>query len=223
MYLDCKNTGERWAVVLDADVGGGEAELASKLLALHDPPVDDVGAAEQLGGAFELARSQRLAHRRAGNAFAEHGDAGHGFDRESLRAVLRPSRLQTCEVALPACAEAEIVADHEVFDAQAVDQYAGDEVFRGEPGQAGVEVADTGQRDAFLGNQFELLAQGRESRRRRVPGEKLARVRLESEYGGLQAAVRGMCDQAAEQGAMTEVHTVEIADGEHGRGGRHSL
>ena len=69
----------------------------------------------------------------------------------------------------------------------------------------------------------ELLAQSRESRRRRVPGEKLARVRLESEYGGLQAAVCGMCDQAAEQGAMTEVHTVEIADGEHGRGGRHSL
>lgn len=125
-------------------------ELASKLLALHDPPVDDVGTAEQLGGAFELARSQRLAHRRAGNAFAEHGDAGHGFDRESIRTVLRTSRLQTCEVALPACAEAEVVADHEVFDAQAVDQYAGDEVFRGEPGQAGVEVADAGQRDAFL-------------------------------------------------------------------------
>ena len=69
----------------------------------------------------------------------------------------------------------------------------------------------------------ELLAQSRESRRRRVPGEKLARVRLECEYGGLQAAVRGMCDQAAKQGAMTEVHTIEIADGEHGRGGRHSL
>ena len=79
------------------------------------------------------------------------------------------------------------------------------------------------QGDAFLGDQFKFFAQGREARRRGLRGEEFTRVRLESQHGGLQSAAGGMRDDATEQGAMAEVHTVEIADGEHGRSGRRSL
>jgi ABC-type amino acid transport substrate-binding protein len=75
-------------------------------------------------------------------------------------------------------------------DTQRVDQYRGDEVVGAQSGEAGVEMADIGQVDAVVGEQFELLAQRGQARRRRLRREELARVRLEGEHGRRQAGVR---------------------------------
>jgi hypothetical protein len=51
--LDRKDALQRRSLVLDADVGGVEAELAADLVAVHDAAVDRVGAAEQARRVFE--------------------------------------------------------------------------------------------------------------------------------------------------------------------------
>ena len=56
------------------------------------------------------------------------------------------------------------------------DQHALDEVFGRKGGEAGVEMTDAGQRDAFLGEQLEFFAQRGEARRRRRATLELDRV-----------------------------------------------
>ena len=172
------------------------------------------------------ATTQLLIDEIAPDAVIFSGIAGnlntrHGFDGESM---LLASGLQQSKVTAPASAEAEIIPNHQVFDAQAIDQHPGDEVLCREFGERGIEAADPGQGDALVGDQFEFFAQGRQAGGGRVRGKKFARVRLESEHGRQQRALFGvlclLCavGQAAQQGAMAQMHAIEVADGEHGRG-----
>ena len=61
--FDREHAAQRWAVVAQADVGGGKAKLAGELLAAHDPSVDHVRPTEQGGGVFEAACGEGLAYR----------------------------------------------------------------------------------------------------------------------------------------------------------------
>ncbi len=53
----------------------------------------------------------------------------------------------------------------------------------------------------------------------RLPGEKVARVRLEGHHATGHAAVRGLVVQQRQHGLVAAVHAVEIADGQ-GAGAR---
>jgi hypothetical protein len=141
------------------------------------------------------------------------GDAVHGFD---LKAEAGAGLAQQREVAGTPGAEAEVVADDQMPDAQRADQHLLDERFGAQGGEGGVEVADVAQVDAVVGEQFEFFAQRGQARRRRFRGEELARVRLEREHGSRQAGVRRGRRQAGEQRTMTEMYAIEVADGQYG-------
>jgi hypothetical protein len=116
--LDRKDALQRRSLVLDADVRGVEAELPADLVAMHDASVDRVGAAEQARGVFESAGLQRVANRRTRSALAVEGDAVHGLD---LKAEAGAGSAQQREVAGAPGAEAKIVADDQMPDAQRVE------------------------------------------------------------------------------------------------------
>jgi hypothetical protein len=64
---DGEYAGQRQALAPDLDVGGGKADGAAELLAVHDAAGDDEGAPQQLLGVLDVAGGERLAHRGAGN------------------------------------------------------------------------------------------------------------------------------------------------------------
>ena len=76
--------------------------------------------------------------------------------------------------------------------------------------------------DAAFGEQFELVAQAGQARRRLVGGKQFARMRLEGEYSRRQAELARLGRQLGQQCAMAKMHAIEIADGQH-RGRRGPL
>ena len=82
--LDGENAGHRQRIVLDADVRGGETELAADLVAVRDLAVDDVRPAEQARRMFHLARRQCGANARTGHSFAVDRDTAHRLDGKAV-------------------------------------------------------------------------------------------------------------------------------------------
>ena len=123
---------QRRAVVLELDVGGGETELSSQLVAAHDVARDGIWPAQQPPGAFHVASGQRFPHRRGGGALAVGLDGVHHSDLETLF----PARFaHEIRIAGAFGAEAEIVAHQHPARLQASDQDALDELFGRKPGK----------------------------------------------------------------------------------------
>ena len=139
--FDGVHASERWPFVLDADVGGGKAQLPCEFVAVDDATVNRIGAAEQASGTFHFAGGQRRANSRTGGAFAIKQDAFHRFD---LKAVAFSGRLQQGEIAAAVGTEMKVVANDQVFDAQAFDENVFDEFIGRKCGQLLVEMADAG-------------------------------------------------------------------------------
>ena len=207
--LDGKDPGHRQGVVLDADIGRGEPELAADLVAVRDLAVDDVGAPQQACRVFHVAGCQRPAHAGTGHPFAVDRNTAHRFDSESMRGT---GSLQQREIASAPLAEAKIVTNDQMASTQAVDQHLRNELVGRQRREAGVEAADHGLLDTGIGQQFELFAESRQARRRRGRAEEFARVRFEGKNGGWQTGLARDIAQAAQQGTMPAMHAVEIAD-----------
>ena len=71
--------------------------------------------------------------------------------------------------------------------------------------------------DALCAEKLELFAQRREARRRRLRREEFAGMRLEGEHARDERARRRRPAQTIENGLVTFVHAVEIADGQRDR------
>ena len=113
------------ALALELDVGRRHSRcLRPILLAVDDAAGDAVGPAEQRRRVLQFAGGERFAHGRTGDALALELDGVHGLDAE---AMLLPGCLQHGEIAGAALAEAEVVADDQVPDAEAAHQDALDE------------------------------------------------------------------------------------------------
>jgi hypothetical protein len=83
-------------------MGGGKADGAADLLAVHDASGYDEGAAQQLLRRVDVARGKRLAHRGTGNPEAAEIDGVHGLDGKAvLPARPRCSRAKSPPRALP--------------------------------------------------------------------------------------------------------------------------
>jgi hypothetical protein len=170
-------------------------------------------------GVFDVAGGQRLAHRRTGNPDAAEINGVHGLDHE---AVLLPGTLQQGEIAAARLAEAEVVADDQVPHRKAAHQDLLDELLARQRSQLAVEAADMHAIDAGLGQQFDLVAQAGQPRRRLLGGEQFARMRLEGEHRRRQGEFARLGRQFGKQGTMAAMHAIEVADGQH-RGRRRPL
>ncbi|MNN39238.1 hypothetical protein D3C81_1532680 [compost metagenome] len=177
---------------------------------MQHPPADAVGPAEQALGQGKIAGSQRLAHPRAADALAVLGDGGRRLDGETLA---RAGLDQQGEIAGAALAEAEIVADLQMLDAEPLDQDLANELPGGQLAQAAVEGQAQHPVDAGLAQQFELLAQAADAPRGLVRGKEFARLRLEDHHAAGQPGLRRTLAQARQDTLVTAVHAVEIANG----------
>eukprot|EP00825_Cyclidium_porcatum_P013774 TRINITY_DN17295_c0_g1_i1.p2 TRINITY_DN17295_c0_g1~~TRINITY_DN17295_c0_g1_i1.p2 ORF type:complete len:268 (-),score=40.10 TRINITY_DN17295_c0_g1_i1:530-1333(-) len=124
--FDGKNAAHRQRIVLDTQVGRGEAELSPELLAMRHLTVDDVGAAQQTGRMLHVADRQRLAHGRTGHPLVINRDATHGLDGE---AEALPRFVQQGEVASTPPPKTKIVANDQVPHLTTAHQYLLDELF----------------------------------------------------------------------------------------------
>ena len=114
------------------DVGRGEPELATPLVAVGDQASHLVRPAEHGVGPVEIAA--RAA--RCGSRWTRPGPPGRPAGRpaptRSMPATANPCSLaelgQQGDVALALVAEVEVLADHDDPGAEAVDQHLGDEV-----------------------------------------------------------------------------------------------
>ena len=200
--------------MLDAQVGGGEAELAAEFLAVRDLAIDDVGATEQAGGVFHVADGQGAPYAGAGNPLAIEGNAAHGLDgkAETARCLLQES-----VVTATTAPEAEVVTDDQVLDPAALNQHLFDKLIGRQGSKARIERANHGLRCAAIGEQFELFTNGAEAGGRRIRGKKFAGVRLEGQHHRRQPVLGGKCCQAPDQRGMPEMNAIEVTDGEHDR------
>ena len=63
-----------------------------------------------------------------------------------------------------------------------------------------------------LRKKLQLFAQAGEPRGRSLRAKKFTRMRLKNHHGGLQTAPLCRLAQLLQQGLMTQMHTVEVAD-----------
>ena len=214
LHAHRENALHRRLVVFQLDVGGGVADLAAELIAADDAAGNRIRPPEQLCRHRHVARRQRLAHGGGRGALAGGFD---GMQRFGFEAMLLAELLQQREIAGAAGAETEIVADQHITRIQAANQDALHEFFRRQRGEGFAEAADMHMRDAERAQDFQLLAQRGQPRRRRIGREDFTRMRLEGQHGG-QCANRGRArGQPRQHGLVTKMNAVEIADG-HGVG-----
>ena len=198
--------------MFELDIGGGKADRATDLVAVHDTPADAVGAAKEAGGVGHVTLGEGCAHGRAGDALVFVPEGVHGFD---AKADFVAGGLEHGEVALAALAEAEVVADQEVAHTEAVDEHVFDEGFGGEPGEFLVEAADVEPVDALAFEQQDFFAKRCEASGAIFMGEVFPRVWLEGEHRGGKAGGLRLCPQLRQQRLVAAVHAIEVADGEH--------
>src|SRR5690606_6812552 len=164
---------------LELDVGGRRAELAAEFLPMQHPAGDAVGTTEQAFGEGEIRRGQRFAHPGAADPLAVQLNGGGGLDAE---AMLGAGLQQKVEVTGTITAEAEIVADLQVADTEAIHQHLLDELRSGQLAQAAIEGQANYPFDPFGSEQLKLVAQPCQARRGSLGTEELAWLRLEDHH-----------------------------------------
>jgi hypothetical protein len=137
----------------------------------------------------------------------------------------RPGFVEHGVVAGAARTEAEVVAHQHVARTHAPHQHVADEGLRRHGGERVVKACHHHVLDAAALEFGQLVAQRGNARRRGVglaqaAREVVARVRLESQHAGRQAAVARFVRQQRQHRLVAAVHAVEVADGQ--RTARHA-
>ena len=167
---------------------------------------------EQIPRERHVARGDRGAHPARGADLALPGDR---LDPADAEAVVLAECSEHLDVACPPVAEAEVLADHDLARAEPAREHVVDEL----GGGLLAEVVGEGEReqilDPELGQEPRLDPERREPGRRLVGGQDLARVRLEGDHPERRAERPRLLARAGDQGAMTPMHAIEVADRDH--------
>ena len=128
------------AILVEADIGGGVAEVAAAFLAMDHLAGDEPGAAQHGGGIRDLSLRQRHADRAGGDRPFVDIDMGLHIDLDA-----KPGRFadQKARRADPALAEMKVVADRDAADSEPFDQIMVNEILRRGPGPALSKVITT--------------------------------------------------------------------------------
>ncbi len=196
-------------------VCGGDADRAAALVAMDDDARERVGPAEHAAHLVEVPGDHGLPSARARVAPALV--ARHGV-HPNAEAELGPQFAQPRQVAGALRAEAKVLAD----DHEARVQDPRDELARealGLPGgERGVEATDIDALDAQIAHELGAPLERRQEGRRARPDDG-AGVGVEREHGRRETDRARVRDGLAEHRLVTEMHSVEVPDHQHGRNG----
>lgn len=197
------------ATTLELHVGGGRTQLARQLLAVQNPSGDLERATEQTLGKGEVRTRQGFTHLSTADPDA--------IDFNSLRCFYAKSvgvagLLQEVEVPNPVAAETEVIAHFKMQDTEAVDQHGLDEVRCTELAQPLIERQTQHPVNTLLREQFQLVAQTRQTCRRGFRREELTRLRLENHHAAGYAQLDRTLAKTRQNSLVAAMYTVEIAN-----------
>ena len=131
------------AILVEAEIGGGIAEVAAAFLAMDHLAGNEPGAAEHRGGVFDLPLRQRHPDRAGRDRPLRDIDMRLHVDLDA-----KPGRLadQKARRSDPALAEMKVVADRDAADFEPPDQIMVNEILRRGPGAGLVEGHHHGAR-----------------------------------------------------------------------------
>ena len=201
------------AGLVEADIGGGIAEVAAALLAMDHLAGRKPRPAQHGGGVLDLPLGQRHPDRAGGNR--PLGDVDMGLDVD-LDAEARRLADQKARRADAAFAEMEVVADRNAADAEPPDQVMVNEILRAGAGAALVEGHHHGAGKPGAGQQPQLVGLVGETELGAVRAEEAARVRLEGDRKRRFSVGAAHVQRRADDGAVAEMDAVEIAHRDHG-------
>ncbi len=172
-----EDAGER-RLAPERNVRRRKAQVAPELRAVRDAARDRERPAEQRAGAREIARRQRRAHGRRRRALAVDRHGAHRLDAERPRGARAASRGRPrapCRSGSPRRPAPSATPSRRTSTSSM--------------NASGVSAASRPSkratirpRDAVRAEVLELGAQRRQPRRRGVPGEELARLRIERQH-----------------------------------------
>ncbi len=200
---------QRHTTTLELYVGGGRTQLPCQLLPVQYPSTNLERPAQQALGQGEVRRGQGIADLGAADAQAIQLDGLRRFDTET---VALAGVLEEGEVSQAVAAEAEVVTDFEVFDAEAIDQDGLDELVGTELAQALVEGQAQHPVDTLRSQQGNLVAQAGQSGWGGFRGKVLARLWLENHHATGHAQFYRSLTQTRQDSLVTAVNSVEVAD-----------
>ncbi len=200
------------AILVEADIGGGIAELTAALLAMDHLAGHEPGTAEHGGGVLDLPFRQGHADRAGGDRPLRDIDMGLNVDLDA-----EPRRLidEQAWRADPPLAEMEVVTDRNPADAQSSDQVMVNEILRTGFRPSLVEGHHDGARQPRAGQKPQLGGLIGEPELRGVRAEIPPRMGLERQ-GQRGPAVRAAdLERGGDDGPVAEVNAIEIAHRHH--------
>src|SRR5262245_7913483 len=163
---------------VEAQIGGGIAEVPPALVAVHHLGADEPGIAEELVGFRHPAGGERRADRAGPHRPSRIFEPRHDVDRKAELGALRREIIGRPRAIEP---EMKIKADGDAGDGKAVDQNAFNEVLRGKPRQRRVEAQHDRAAKPGRGQKPQLRALVGEAEQWLVGAKKTAGMRLEGE------------------------------------------
>jgi hypothetical protein len=177
---------------------------------MKDPAGDLERAPQQMGSEGKVCGSQRIAHFGTADADAIDLDGLRGLYGKTFFGA---DLLQEIKITDSVATKAEVVADLKMPHAQPVNQHGVYELGSTELAEALIEGKTQHQINTLPGEQIEFVTQAGQTCRRRIRGEKLARLRFEDDHTAGQAQLDGALAQACQDSLMAPVNTVEVANG----------
>jgi hypothetical protein len=198
---------------VETQIGGGIAELAPALVAVHDLGADEPGIAEKLVGLRHPAGGERRADRAGAHRPSRVFEPRHDVDRKAALCALRRE-----VIGRPRAIEAEmkIKADGDAGDRKAADQNARNEVLRGKACERGVEAQHDRAAEPGRGQKPQLRALVGQPEQRLLGAKENAGMRLEGQRCRFPPEGFGARERRRDHGAVAAMHAVEIADGDDG-------
>src|SRR5699024_10106759 len=186
-----------------------ESEVAAAGVAVDDGAVNGVVAAELIGHFGDIAGGELFADAR-GRIAAPTSDL---VDRLGPEPVLLAEAAQRVDGALIVLAEAHIIADDDDAGPEGLDEVGADELLGRLRGEVEIVGLDHESVDPGRGDELGPLPGAHDHHRRVLGAVDRARVRVEGHRDRAQPLPSGECGNGPQDGLVTAVHTVEVAEG----------
>ena len=194
---------------MERNISGRRIELSAQFLTVQHPASQLKGPTKQLLRSGEVCLGQRIPNTRAAGARSSHLQRRRGGD--SIAKLIR-QRADIIQITFASITEAKIVAEGQIFDSQALDEY----LFNEFPGTQLAQPLVKGQAQYVINatrlEQGPLVTQRRNARRCFQWPQVLAGQWFEGHHCRLHTPRVRLGLQMCENRLMAQVYTVECAN-----------